>query len=250
MLVATVDSEELRPYLGLVGTITEVDDAKEKFSLRFERADNGGNEAEEVGVKWGSDVSGFSKGNIGAGSMLYFVLNPQQEVVAELLRDVPNAELWQLRVFPTDEYAGDTGGGSSKVIFVFLGVEEEAVEATGEVGDDGYRPASVKKPRQLVEEALPRIKGNIERFLKAQVDPGLSTSSEGVRIFEGTVDESTFADGFIYAPDLPYGPAGTGGLAGIGSTWERVRLAMRLNHPNEAAQMDSLRAMIDTIKKR
>ena len=37
MLVATVDSEELRPYLGLVGTITEVDDAKEKFSLRFER---------------------------------------------------------------------------------------------------------------------------------------------------------------------------------------------------------------------
>ena len=279
VMVISAD-EGLKQYVGLVGTITDVSDPegtkdKVKFTLKFDPKDNGGGTIRGTGsdktgvavskeLKWNTKVTGFQRKNLNSGVELLFSVNPLTEVLAAVLDGVPGGENWQLKIHTREPFATN-GEGQVRLMFVFMHVEPEMEVVKDEDGnsltaDDG-KVDKEKKPWENEPEAQQRvktaatavltshmdvIKNNIIKYIKSQVGSSVQKAS-AVDVTVGEVLAATYVEGYAYAPQLAYGPASDHSLGGVGSEWNRMRLEMQLNYPNEEKQLRVLRRMRDAL---
>ena len=279
VMVISADTAALKPYVGLVGTITDVSDPegtkdKVKFTLEFDPKDNGGGTIRGTGsdktgvavskeLKWNTKVTGFQRKNLNSGVELLFSVNPLTEVLAAVLDGVPGGENWQLKIHTREPFATN-GEGQVRLMFVFMHVEPEMEAVKDENGNPLAANGKVdkeKKPWENEPEAQQRvknaatavltshmdvIKNNIIKYIKSQVGSSVQKAS-AVDVTVGEVLAATYVEGYAYAPQLAYGPASDHSLGGVGSEWNRMRLEMQLNYPNEEKQLRVLRRMRDAL---
>ena len=279
VMVISADTDALKPYVGLVGTIQKFKDESGKvadveFTLIFDPKDNGGGDirgtaADKTGVKvpegvvWKTPVRGFQRKNLNSGVELLFSVNPLTEVLAAVLDGVPGGENWQLKIHTREPFATN-GEGQVRLMFVFMHVEpemEDVVDEDGKILAADGKVDKEKKPWENEPEAQQRvknaatavltshmdvIKNNIIKYIKSQVGSSVQKAS-AVDVTVGEVLAATYVEGYAYAPQLAYGPASDHSLGGVGSEWNRMRLEMQLNYPNEEKQLRVLRRMRDAL---
>ena len=278
VMVISAD-EGLKQYVGLVGTIQKFKDESGKvadveFTLIFDPKDNGGGDirgtaADKTGVKvpegvvWKTPVRGFQRKNLNSGVELLFSVNPLTEVLAAVLDGVPGGENWQLKIHTREPFATN-GEGQVRLMFVFMHVEpemEDVVDEDGKILAADGKVDKEKKPWENEPEAQQRvknaatavltshmdvIKNNIIKYIKSQVGSSVQKAS-AVDVTVGEVLAATYVEGYAYAPQLAYGPASDHLLGGVGSEWNRMRLEMQLNYPNEEKQLRVLRRMREAL---
>ena len=245
-----------------------------EFTLIFDPKDNGGGDirgtaADKTGVKvpegvvWKTPVRGFQRKNLNSGVELLFSVNPLTEVLAAVLDGVPGGENWQLKIHTREPFATN-GEGQVRLMFVFMHVEpemEDVVDEDGKILAADGKVDKEKKPWENEPEAQQRvktaatavltshmdvIKNNIIKYIKSQVGSSVQKAS-AVDVTVGEVLAATYVEGYAYAPQLAYGPASDHSLGGVGSEWNRMRLEMQLNYPNEEKQLRVLRRMRDAL---
>ena len=100
-----------------------------------------------------------------------------------------------------------------------------------------------------------KLKENLLAMAKSQVDKTSTTRRTRSRS-RWTIPSATLVDGYVYAPDLPYGLTNSlkkggifTGLAKVGTTFNRARNAYALNFLQAERQLGMLQAMRDEIRR-
>lgn len=267
-----------RHLVGLMGTIKKMEEdstkdaALTKYTIELDRALNGGDRKDAAGVspidEAGKDpikydketgkleVSGLLREHLTYGLDFIFTLNAPAEVKAAILKGIPGAEKWRIRIWPTS--AMGELKDHIRFTLVFVGVPSAKLESLGEGKKTGFaKEGAILTPRQVIFHFKDKIKENLLWMTKSQVDKIIDDKADALSISLDNPLDATLVDGYVYAPDLPYGLTNSlkkkggifTGLAKVGTTFNRARNAYALNFLRAERQLGMLQAMRDEIRR-
>ena len=119
------------------------------------------------------------------------------------------------------------------------------------------KEGAILTPRQVVGHYKDKLKDNLMAMAKSQVDKMIDDKADALSLSLDNPLDATLVDGYVYAPDLPYGLTNSlkkkggifTGLAKVGTTFNRARTAYALNFLRAERQLGMLQAMRDEIRR-